>query len=74
MKKIEAIKELIGKGELNDDALRWKVRRFRSDSEEAKIKAESEVKDEDPGNPKSLEPREKKPHREQGVYLLKKNG
>ena len=51
MKKIEAIKELIGKGELSEDALRWKVRRFRSDSEEAIIKAEGLVKDEDPSTP-----------------------
>ena len=63
MKKIEAIKELIAKGELTEDALRWKVRRTRTASEEAKIK--SEVKDEDG---KCKEPRAP------GVYLVKKNG
>ena len=65
MKKIEAIKELIAKGELTEDALRWKVRRPRTDSEEAKVK--SEVKDED-GQIRV------KPPREPGVYLMKKNG
>ena len=33
MKKIEAIKELIDKGELTPDALRWKVRRYRCDDQ-----------------------------------------
>ena len=31
MKKIEGIKELITKGELEPDALRWKVRNFKGD-------------------------------------------
>jgi hypothetical protein len=46
MKKIEAIKELINKGELSADALRWKVRRYRTQSEEEKLKLKGEVKDE----------------------------
>lgn len=66
MKKIEAIKELIAKGELSEDALRWKQRRVVSGSEETKVK--SEVKDED-GHV-----RDRKPAREPGVYLVKKNG
>lgn len=66
MKKIEAIKELIAKGELTEDALRWKVRRYRTASEEAKVK--HEVKDED-GIPFM-----RKVHREPGMYLVKKNG
>ena len=68
MKKIEAIKELIAKGELTEDALRWKVRRPRTASEEAKVK--SEIKDED--GELALMP-ERKP-RPPGVYLVKKNG
>ena len=36
MKKIEAIKELISKGELTPDALRWKVRRYKSDDKETR--------------------------------------
>ena len=70
MKKIEAIKELISKGELTEDALRWKVRRYRTSSEEAALKAE--IKDED-GMPSSL-CKERKPSRDPGVYLMKKNG
>ena len=65
MKKIEAIKELIAKGELSEDALRWKMRRHRTASEEAKIK--TEVKDED-GEPS------RRVTKEPGIYLVKKNG
>ena len=36
MKKIEGIKELINKGELAPDAMRWKVRRFKGDDREAR--------------------------------------
>ena len=36
MKKIEGIKELINKGELAPDAMRWKVRRFKGDDKETR--------------------------------------
>ena len=67
MKKIEAIKELIAKGELTEDALRWKVRRYRTASEECK-QVKSEIKDEDGIV------RERKIPREPGMYIVKKNG
>ena len=68
MKKIEAIKELIKKGELTEDALRWKMRRQRTGSEESKVK--HEVKDED-GSSASVK---KYVHRDPSHYSMKRNG
>ena len=36
MKKIEGIKELITKGELEPDALRWKCRKFKGDDKQTR--------------------------------------
>ena len=65
IKKIEAIKELIQKGELSEDALRWKQRRAISGSQETRVK--SEIKDEDGKVTKRY-------NKDPSVYLVKKNG
>lgn len=72
MKKVEAIKELIAKGELTEDALRWKMRKPRTASEEAKVK--SEVKDED--GKKSLSSTRKyyQARDPTGTHMINKNG
>ena len=73
MKKIEAIKELIAKGELTEDALRWKMRRQRTASEEARVK--SEVKDEDGKRSDSSNPRRYQQARDPtGMHMINKNG
>lgn len=74
MKKIEAIKELIAKGELTPDALRWKVRRYKSDDKEMKAEKrallrEQGIKDEDGEGSE-----EEDVDGESKVYMLKRDG